>query len=121
MAAKFRITFHRCVQDSQEYGSNAEHMVSRVFFTLAVNGKNVGDYEADLKQTVGDDFESGSIEVSKPHGYDGAWNHAKFSDAASKYFRSLVGSQGTGIRITNSTNIRMQNNKFGKEWTVEFD
>src|ERR1700690_4156095 len=110
MAAKFRITFHRCIQDSQEYGSDNEHMAARVLFTLEVNGKNVGDYSADLKQTLGGDFETGSIEVGPPHAYDGPWNHANFADAASKYLRSLLGSHGTGIQTTNNMNIRMRNN-----------
>jgi hypothetical protein len=28
--AKVKITFQKCIQDSQEYGSNDEHMVSRI-------------------------------------------------------------------------------------------
>ena len=32
--AKVKITFHKCIQDSQEYGSNDEHMVSRIFFSI---------------------------------------------------------------------------------------
>lgn len=27
-----RITFHKLIQDSQDYGSDDEHMVSRAFF-----------------------------------------------------------------------------------------
>lgn len=28
------VRFHRCIQDSQEYGSDDEHMVSRVSLSL---------------------------------------------------------------------------------------
>ena len=37
--SKATVNFHRCIQDSQDYGSNDEHMVSRVFFDLEVGNK----------------------------------------------------------------------------------
>lgn len=51
--ARIRITFNRCIQDSQEYGSDDEHMVSRVFFNIQVNGEGKGEFTSDIKQTVG--------------------------------------------------------------------
>ena len=36
------------------------------------------------------------------------------------YYRSLVGSAGTGIRMHGSSNVRMRNNLFGKHYSVEF-
>jgi hypothetical protein len=117
--ARFKVKFHRCIQDSQDYGSNDEHMVSRVFFSLDINGNREGDFSADLKQVVGSDFESGDIEVSAPHGYIGPFNHHGFADAATKYFRSLVGAKGSGIRIQGGSNIRMRNNEYLKD--AEFD
>jgi hypothetical protein len=118
--AEFRVIFHECIQDSQEYGSNDEHMVSRVFFSLEVDGRRVGDFSADLKQVVGGDIEHGEIEVGPPHNYDGPFDHTQFAEAARKYFRSLVGSQGTGIRMEGSTNVRMRNNRFRKEAEFRF-
>jgi hypothetical protein len=56
---KFKVTFHEVIQDSQVFGSNDEHMVSRVFFSLEVDGKRPGDFYADLKQAVGNEFTSG--------------------------------------------------------------
>lgn len=119
--SKARVTFHTLIQDSQEYGSDDEFMVSRVFFTLEIDGKKFENLFADLKQTVGSDFETGSIEVSPPRGYEGRFNHAAFSEGATKYFRSLVGSKGTGVRTEGSRNIRMQNNIFKKEMAIEFE
>jgi hypothetical protein len=95
-------------------------MVSRVFFSLYVDGTKAGDFSADLKQVVGGKYDSGDIEVSKPLGYDGAFNHQNFSEAAKKYFLSLVGPHGSGIRITGGGNIRMRNNRFGQETRYDF-
>ncbi|MGD0923290.1 MAG: hypothetical protein ABSA70_16230 [Terriglobia bacterium] len=119
--ARANLTFHKCIQDSQDYGSNDEHMVSRVFFTFTIAGKEHPDLYADIKQTVGGDFESGPIEVSRPHGYKGPINYQAFRDAVEKYYRSLVGSKGRGIAISGGRNIRMRNNTFIQEMSFEFD
>jgi hypothetical protein len=118
---KARVDFHKCVQDSQEYGSDDAHMASRVFFTLTVDGKEHSDLYVDIKQTVGSEFETGSIEVSRPQGYEGPINYQAFRNAVENYYRRLVGSQGTGIRIAGGSNIRMQNNTFVRPMSVEFE
>ena len=33
------VTFHKLIQDSQEFGSDDEHMVSRAFFKIEVEGQ----------------------------------------------------------------------------------
>lgn len=127
-----RVQFHfsECIQDSQDYAAgDDEHMVSRVFFTIALGGQRRGDFMADLKQTVGDDYETGAIEVSPPRDksgetYDGPMSHACFAQGAEKYFRSLVGSAGSGIHISGgSTNIRMRDNHYlvAFDWECEVD
>jgi hypothetical protein len=118
--AKAKVTFHRLIQDSQDFGSDDEHMVSRAFFTLEVNGAK-HDLSADIKQTVGSSYESGPIEVSKPNGYSGPFSHQEFQKAAETYYRSLVGSSGSGIRIQGGANIRMRNNTFVKQAEFEFE
>jgi hypothetical protein len=117
---KFSGTFHRLIQDSQDYGSDDEHMISRVFFSLAKDGQAIGELSADLKQVVGSDAENGEIEVSSPHGYDGEFNHVGFAAAAIDYFRSLVGPNASGIRIVGARNIRMRNNRLGREQHFNF-
>jgi len=115
------VTFYECIQDSQDYGSDDEHMISRVFFSMEVGGKKYDGLHADLKQAVGSDFETGYIEVSQPRGasYRGPFNHDAFSKGAEKYFRSLVGSKGSGIRITGGGSARMRNNRYRQPMTVE--
>ena len=36
MGKNARVTFYKCIQDSQDYGSDDEHMVSRIFFFLEI-------------------------------------------------------------------------------------
>lgn len=118
---KASVRFYQCIQDSQEYGSNDEHMISRVFFNMNIGDTTYKELFADIKQTVGSSFETGSIEVSKPIGYKGPINYGAFRDAAEKYFRTLVGSQASGIRIEGGAkNIRMMNNTFNMEMSAEF-
>lgn len=97
-------------------------MVSRVFFSLEINREWFGDLCADLKQTVGTDYETGPIEVGPPQGYDGPFNHKAFHDCVEEYYRSCVGSEATGIRIgKGARGIRMYNNVFEKEMVCEFE
>lgn len=112
-----KITFYKCIQDSQDYGSDDEHMVSRVFFIFGFADKKF-DLHADIKQAVGSNYETGPIEVGRPEGYESPFNYEAFRDAAEKYYRQLVGSTATGIRIQGGANIRMRNNTFIQEMTI---
>jgi len=120
MGKTAKITFCKCIQDSQDYGSNDEHMVSRVFFVLEIADKRF-DLHADIKQAVGSSYETGPIEVGQPEEYRGPFNYDAFRDAAEKYYRSLVGSSGRGISIQGGTNIRMRNNTFVQNMIAEFE
>lgn len=119
--ARIRVTFHKCIQDSQDFGSDDEHMVSRVFFTVQAEGRVHRDLHADLKQTVGSDYATGPIEVGPPIRYGGPFNQAAFAKAAEAYFRGLVGAAGSGIRIEGARDVRMRNNTFLRQQAVEFE
>lgn len=121
---KARVTFNKCIQDSQDYGSDEEHMVSRVFFTLELGDRRYDGLYVDVKQTVGSSYEDGPIEVSSPKGtsYRGPFNYDAFAAAVEKYYRTLVGSTARGIRIgSGARNIRMRNNTFQRQEVVEFE
>src|SRR3970040_173173 len=60
-----QIMFHKLIQDSQDYGSNDEHMVSRVFFDMKIEDKVYTDY-ANIKQPIGSNYEATPLEISKP-------------------------------------------------------
>ncbi|MFH2012745.1 MAG: hypothetical protein ABIJ37_08625 [Pseudomonadota bacterium] len=117
-----KVVFKKCIQDSQEYGSDDEHMVSRVFFDLSVKNIKFENLYSDIKQTVGSNYESAPLEIGMPQDYIGPFNYEAFRDAAENYYRSLLGGAGTDIRIQQSgSNIRMHNNTFAREYSVEFD
>jgi hypothetical protein len=119
-----RVRFHGCIQDSQEYGSDDEHMISRVFFDMEVDGEGYDGLHVDVKQTVGSSYETGPIEVGSPKGtkYRGPFDHQAFSEAVEKYYRSIVGSKASRFkRRGRSRNIRMPNQRFGVEQVVEFE
>ncbi len=119
--SKAKIIFYKCIQDSQDYGSDDEHMVSRVFFNLEIGEETFDGLSANIKQAVGGDYDTGPIEVSQPFGYDGLFNHQAFRDCAEKYYRSCVGSEATGIEIGEGARIRIYGNIFKKEMVCEFE
>ena len=119
--AKTKVIFHKLIQDSQDYGSNDQHMVSRAFFTVDVEGNVSDEAYVDIKQSVGSDFETTPLEVSKPVGYNGPFNYQAFRQAAESYYRSLVGGKGSGIHIAGGSNIRMRNNTFLQQAVAEFE
>ena len=102
------IRFSRCIQDSQDYGSDDEHMVSRVFFSLQTDAEFFPDLMCDVKQTVGEGFETAPLEVGQPLGYDGSPDYALLGQAVEDYYRSSLG-RGKAIRIEDGSNIRIRN------------
>lgn len=119
--ARVRVTLEKCIQDSQEYGSDDEYMVSRVFFSIEADGRRSTGH-VDLKQTVGSDYESGPIEVGAPAGYAGPFNQEVFRSEVTKYFRGCVGSAASGIRLgPGARNVRMRNNTFERQHAFEFE
>ena len=91
------IRFKELIQDSQNYGSDDERMVSRVFFDLQVGEKRYPGAHANVTQKVGA-VASGPIEVSPPAGYAGPFDNRKFQAAVEEYFRSVVGPSRSRIR-----------------------
>ena len=118
---KAMILFHKCLQNAQEYGSNDEFMVSRIFFSLQLPDKRIDNLHVDIKLAVGDKYEGGGIEVGNPQGYSGPFNHSAFRSAVEKYYRRLVGSTASGIHISGGSNIRMYNNWFHIPMTSEIE
>jgi hypothetical protein len=95
-------------------------MVSRLYFTLEVDGIIVGDYTSDVKQAVDSDFKDANIEVGAP-GYEGPFNYQGFATVARQYFNMMIGPHGRGVMIQGKPqNIRMRNNTFHREWETKF-
>jgi hypothetical protein len=116
-----RATLEKCIQDSQEYGSDDAHVVSRVFFTIEAEGQRFAGH-VDIKQTGGGGDESGAIEVGAPTGYAGPFNQEVFHRHVTAYFQSCVGSGGSGIRLgAGAKNKRIRNHTFVQPHVFEFE
>jgi hypothetical protein len=107
------ITFYKCIQNSQDLGSNDEHMISSIHFYLDIDGRKEDLYSI-AKQTVGSDFNTGVIEISAPVGYNGPFNYTTFRDHAEKYYRGLVGKSNAMIPVSGGGKVHMRNNTFDK-------
>ena len=116
-----KLVFTKIIQDSQDYGSTDEQMVSRVFFDIVVGDVVHRGLYADISQPVGERFEGGPLTVSFPPVLQGRVGFSTFRQHVEDYFRDLVGSRGRGIRIGGGGNIRMRNNSFIFQKIVDID
>ncbi len=120
-----RITFLKCEVNSQEFASDDEHMVSRVFFTLEVNGRELTGLHCDVKQIVGAKFESDNpLEVGPPDlaSYPGPFNHQAFSLEVERYYRELAGAHGSLFRVApGARNIQLMGVTLRLTKVVEFE
>ena len=104
------IEFEQLQQISQVMSGDDRHMISRVFFSINVPGNNRFSTFSEIKQTIGAEFGTHPLEVSRPSMYRKAWNHNAFRDLVEKYYRSLIGTSGSGINVPiNSTGMMSQN------------
>ena len=117
-----KIDFQEILQNSQELRTDDEHMSSRIFFDLDIDGKKFSDLYVDVKQTIGFDFETSSLEVGPPQGYDGPFSHSHFREEVETYYRESFGTAGRAFSVDeNSQYIYMENNKVILEKHVEFE
>jgi len=113
------VTFHRIVINSQELGSDDEHMVSTMTFTLTIGDESF-ELIVVVKQTVGSDFNTAPLEVSAPIGYDGPINSNAFRDEVENYYREHVGERGRVLNIDPSaTATRLINCRVDSEKVVQ--
>jgi len=119
--ATMTVTFEKLHQDSQDYGSDEEHMISRAFCDISFQGKTLSECTVDLKQTVGSDFEKDPLEVSNLRGYEGPIDSSEMRNCAESYFRLAVGRYGTVFRIEGGSNVRMRDNWIHMQETYTFE
>jgi hypothetical protein len=83
-------------------------MFSTIEFTIEIGEERYPNLCVQISQPYGTSFEE-PFEVGKIIGYDGPWvlNGEQFKQLCERYYRKLVGSTGSAIRIANAT---MRNN-----------
>ncbi len=114
-----RVNFASCVQDSEDYGSDDDHIVSRVFFCIWYEGLRHPGLHADIKHAVDADVETDRLEITLPHGYDGPISAEGFRRVVGQYYRLLLGRAGSGIRA-GKCGTRMRDNTFLMPRSFEF-
>ena len=55
--ATVKVIFHELLQDSQDSGSDDEHLVWLILFSVEVNGQRFDDLYTEIKQTVGSSYD----------------------------------------------------------------
>ena len=108
------ITFRRCLVNASECASDEDHVGSRVFFDLNVEGREFGNVYVDVRQATREGAEHEPLVVTPPQGYDGPFNFQVFQGLVEFYYRQAVGGtwgmagmQGLGRRL--------------KDWMIEQD
>ena len=102
------VTLRRCLLDSQDYGSDDEHMVSRVWFDITAGNIEELDQFVDIKQTVGSDFETSPLEVGRPRGLAARLEYGALRAEVEAYYRGLVGTSGSAFHFEGARNVRMR-------------
>jgi hypothetical protein len=119
--AKVTGQFNMCIQISQEIGTESEHMLSKILFTLSIDGKSLGSFSVDVKQTVGGNYENDAIEVmGLPKELNGKINYQAFRDAVERYYRNIVGANAHCFHVGKGASISMTNNVINSNMPFEF-
>ena len=114
-----RVIFTGLVQDKHNYHfSNQDKNVMVATIDLVYNGQN---FRTEVKQPYGVDFEEDEgFELYVPFNSPlRELNYSVFSDKCEEYYRSIIGSSGSGIRIEGGSNIHMNNNTFVQQRQVD--
>ncbi|WP_125917215.1 hypothetical protein [Hymenobacter coccineus] len=118
---EWHIMFTSCTINSQEYGSNNEHMVSRVNFIIKPGDDFFDEHRRSISCTVcqayGENytFETSPLEVENPPELVRKINYSEFQFSVERYFRSVLGNNGGGFRLNNAHDIAMRNMTFDIE------
>jgi hypothetical protein len=111
---KATLYFNRCEIGSFALGTGDDHHISKVYFDYEVAGMGRRSLVADVKQTVGEHYERGPLEVSLPIEYSGLVDHAEFQQRIDQYYRSVLGKAGRGISVDETSSFK------GIGITIEF-
>ena len=83
------IHLQRVAVNAREFGGDHRHSVSRVYFSLVVDGTSHSGLHANVRQALAGDA-STPVEVGPPVGYAGALNQAAFSRVVERYYRNVI-------------------------------
>jgi len=114
------VTFRRCIINSPEFWSDDDHVGSRVFFDLSVEGEEFKDLFVDVRQLLDDGTESQPLLVSLPQGYDGPFNMPVFQGLVEFYYRHAIGVQSSMFG-TKGLGMRLEGWEVEQEMRIQFE
>jgi len=119
---KGKLIFSRLIQNSQELGTDDDHLVSRVFFDLETPEGINGGLHSDVKLSPGADFSNDPLEVSFPDAVRDVLGYETLRREVEQYYRDNVGATGRGIMIgPGAKGIVMKDNLFVSRKEVEVE
>jgi hypothetical protein len=98
-------------------------MVARIFFSLQLADKQIGNLFVDATITGGESKGGTSIEVGTPQGLPGIIPQGMFEDAVESYCRKILGSATLGIRVEKAEGVvaRPHRVDFPMSMKIQFD
>ncbi|MCZ6801362.1 MAG: hypothetical protein O7F12_12830 [Nitrospirae bacterium] len=114
------VAFRRCIINSPEYGSDEDHVGSRIFFDLAMDDVGFANVYVDVRQFLDEAAEDQPLLVSPPQGYDGPLNSLVFQGVIEFYYRHAVGAKWSMLGMK-GVSMRLEGWMVEQEMLVEFE
>ena len=108
------LAFRRCIVNCSQFGSDEEHVGTRIFFDFLIEDAAYANVYVDVRQLVRDEMENESLLVSRPEGYDGPLNFQVFQSLVEFYYRQAVGAKWG---MFGNTGLRMRL----EDWVIEYE
>lgn len=114
-----KVIFHELVEYSQDAARNYTHKISRVYYSLEVEGRTINNLFSDVRQQTNGDSGSGTIEVKPPPGYRGELDGKALCEAVRKYCKNIVRPPKKVTEIPSHSNIPASSERIKYEMEVE--
>jgi hypothetical protein len=110
-----------CDQREQYYHGGNDYLEATVKLNISVNGDSQGNFASVVKLTVGDSFDDGSIEVTRPEGYTGPYDHVVFSRNIEGHYRWVLRQVfGIAPKRKGPSDMTMTKNSYGFKGKFDF-
>lgn len=114
-----KVIFHELVEYSQDAARNYTHKISRVYYSLEVDGRTINNLFSDVRQPANGDPESGKMEVTPPPGYRGELDGMALCKAVRKYCKNIIRPPKKVTEVPSYSNIPASNERIKYEMEVE--
>ncbi len=120
---KAHIKFSTMFQDIQDYkmtDPGEDQMVSKIVFSLELDGSRHGPLFVEVAQPMGTDYKTEPLTIGPLplEVADGPWNQEAFTEVVEEYYRYALEKF---IRFGGASGVRMRNNMLSFVKSYEFD